>query len=67
MLVDESEYASAAAAGLDYLRYEGQSVPAPERVALSLVQVATPRQPAHRGQHGVSDPRARLGGPGHRG
>jgi hypothetical protein len=39
MLVAESEYASAAAAGLDHLRHDGQPVPAPERVALSLIQV----------------------------
>jgi hypothetical protein len=39
MLVDQDEYAFAAAAGLDYLRHGGQPVPAPERVALSLVQV----------------------------
>lgn len=39
MLVDDDGYASAAAAGLDYLRHDGQPVPAPERVALSLVQV----------------------------
>ena len=39
MLVDEDEYEAAVAAGHDYLRYEGQPVPAPERVALSLVKV----------------------------
>jgi len=40
MLVDHDKYSSAVGTGLDFLRYGGEAVPAPERVALSLVQVS---------------------------